>query len=154
MSGFLSNLLSKFKKNSPAAQAEPTAKAAARRAEKESRPRRQPGHSAPACQKIVSALDELAASNQVLNLHKKDVGGTVSYYIGERKILYIIKDLEPPRTVFLFSRADSLAREMGARGLKALSRNEAKSRGYGSAKAVYTGTDAAVVVQMVQSLRQ
>lgn len=154
MSNFLSNLLSKFKKNSPAAQAEQTAKAATRRAEKESRPRRQPGQSTPACQKIVSALDELAASNQVINLHKKDTGGTVSYYIGERKILYIIKDMEPPRTVFLFSRADSLAREMGARGLRALSRNEAKSRGYGSAKAVYTGTDAAVVVQMVQGLRQ
>ncbi|KJS18220.1 MAG: hypothetical protein VR69_01215 [Peptococcaceae bacterium BRH_c4b] len=103
--------------------------------------------------KIVDEIDRMINSGEVLNIRKKEQGMNVFYYLGDKKIINISKTGEPTRTIFLFSGANHLARDLNTSGLRAINKNEARSKGYGSAKALYTGTDPEVIRNMVKAAK-
>ncbi|GBF34575.1 hypothetical protein DCCM_3694 [Desulfocucumis palustris] len=103
--------------------------------------------------KIVDEIDRMISVGEVLNIRKKEQGLNVYYYLGEKKIIDVCKTGQPTKTIFLFSGANHLAREMNASGLKAINKNEARSKGYGPAKALYTGTDPEIIKNMLKAAR-
>lgn len=101
---------------------------------------------------ITEEIDKMIAEGEVLGMKKLIQAHIISYSMGNRKVININKHGDPPRTYFLFSGANQLAKEMNSPGLRPLSRNEAKQKGYGPAKAVYTGTDLEVIRNMVKTI--
>jgi len=72
--------------------------------------------------------------------------------LGDKKILHITKNADPPRTFFLYPGANRAARGMDVPGLRVVSKNEAKQKKYGPIKAVYTGIDTNVVKDMLKMM--
>jgi len=103
--------------------------------------------------KIVEAIDELISSGAFPGLQKKEDTYLISYYAGTRRICDVNKCTDPPRTCFFYSGANLKARELDRPGLRALSRNEARQKGYGHAKAIYSGTDTETVLNMLRGAR-
>lgn len=103
--------------------------------------------------KIVEEIDRMISSGEIMGVKKKELGHCISYYLGNKKVCDINKDLHPPRTYFLFSGANHLARELKAEGLRPLTKNEAKQKGYGHVKALYSGTDLEIIRSMVLAIK-
>lgn len=103
--------------------------------------------------RIVEEIDRMIAGGEIINIKKKEQGLSVIYYMGDKKVINISKTGDPPKTIFLFAGANHVARELNISGLRALSKNEARSKGYGPAKALYTGTDPEVIRNMVKSIK-
>lgn len=102
---------------------------------------------------IVEQIDHMIKSGEIINIKKKEQGLNVTYYLGDKKVINISKAGDPPKTIFMFSGANHAAREMNVTGLRALSKNEARSKGYGPAKALYTGTDPEVIKNMIAAIK-
>jgi hypothetical protein len=102
---------------------------------------------------IMDEIDSMINSGKILNIRKKEQGQNVLYYLGDKKIINISKTGQPTRTIFLFSGANHAARELNASGLRAINKNEARSKGYGPAKALYTGTDLEIIRNMIKAVR-
>lgn len=103
--------------------------------------------------KIVDEIDRMINCGEIINIKKKEQGLNVTYYMGDKKVINISKTGHPPKTIFLFAGANHVARDMNITGLRALSKNEARSKGYGPAKALYAGTDPEVIRSMVKSIK-
>ncbi|WP_347491133.1 hypothetical protein [Desulfoscipio sp. XC116] len=101
--------------------------------------------------KIVDVIDDMVTQGET-RLKKMEDDYAVIYMLGDRKILHITKNADPPRTFFLYSGANRAARGMDVPGLRVISKNEAKQKKYGSVKAVYTGTNADVVKDMLKKM--
>ena len=102
---------------------------------------------------VTDEIDRMIVEGEVPGLKKLLTAHIISYSMGNRKMININKHGDPPRTYFLFSGANQLAKEMNSQGLRPLSRNEAKQKGYGPAKAVYTGVDPEIIRNMVKTIR-
>lgn len=113
--------------------------------------------SAPAAEKktifmkIITEIDSLIDTGELPGVYKKEDNYLVSYYLGDRRICNVNKLTDPPKTCFYFSGANLKARELNRPGLRAISRNEARQKGYGHAKAMYSGTDTEIILSMVKS---
>ncbi len=101
---------------------------------------------------LVTAIDGMINEQEICRLSKQENPNMVTYLSGSRKILNINKNTDPPRTYFLFSGANHRAKELGVEGLRAVSKNEAKSKGYGPAKALYVGSDPEVIRSMLEKV--
>ncbi|OAT85608.1 hypothetical protein [Desulfotomaculum copahuensis] len=101
--------------------------------------------------KIVADIDNLITAGELPGVCKKEDNYLVSYYLGDRRICNVNKLTDPPRTCFYYSGANLKARELNRPGLKAISRNEARQKGYGHAKAIYSGRDTEIILSMVKS---
>lgn len=106
----------------------------------------------PAYVELVTAIDSMIDGQEIGRLSKQENLNMVTYLSGSRKILNINKNTDPPRTYFLFSGANHRAKELGVEGLRAVSKNEAKSKGYGPAKALYVGSDPEVIRSMLEKV--
>ena len=102
---------------------------------------------------VAGEIDRMIAESEVMGLKKLEQEHLISYSLGNRKLININKHGSPPRTYFLFSGANQLAKEMDVKGLRPLTKNEAKQKGYGPAKAIYTGDDPEVIRNMVKSVK-
>ncbi len=101
--------------------------------------------------KIVAVIDGMVEEG-ITRLKKVEDNYAVIYLQGDKKILHITKNVDPPHTFFLYSGANRVAREMDAPGLRVVSKNEAKQKKYGSVKAVYTGINTDVVKDMLKMM--
>lgn len=101
---------------------------------------------------VTDEIDRMIAEGEIPGLKKLMHAHIISYTMGNRKVININKHGDPPRTFFLFSGANQLARQINSQGLRPISRNEAKQKSYGPAKAVYTGTDPEVIRSMVKAI--
>lgn len=102
--------------------------------------------------KVTDEIDRLIAEGEIPGLKKLMHTHIISYTMGKRKVVNINRHGDPPRTYFLFSGANQLAKQMNSEGLRPISRNEAKQKGYGPAKAVYTGTDPEVIRSILKTI--
>ncbi len=98
---------------------------------------------------IVSVIDAMVEEG-VTRLRKVEDRYAVIYLLGDKKILHIPKNVDPPRTFFLYSGANRVAKGMDVPGLRVVSKNEAKQKKYGPIKAVYTGINTEVVKDMLK----
>jgi len=101
--------------------------------------------------KIVAVIDAMVEDG-FTRLKKVEDNYAVIYLLGDRKILHITKNVDPPRTFFLYSGANRVARELDVPGLRVVSKNEAKQKKYGPVKAVYTGISTDVVQDMLKMM--
>jgi len=101
--------------------------------------------------KIVAVIDTMIEEG-ITRLKKVEDSYAVIYLLGDKKILHITKNVDPPRTFFLYSGANRVAREMDVPGLRVVSKNEAKQKKYGPVKAVYTGSNTDVVQDMLRMM--
>ncbi|MEW5952562.1 MAG: hypothetical protein AB1815_02225 [Bacillota bacterium] len=102
---------------------------------------------------VSGEIDRMIAEGEIMGWKKMEQEHLIIYSLGNRKMININKHGSPPRTCFLFSGANQLAKEMEVKGLRPLSKNEAKQKGYGPAKAIYTGDDPEVIRNMVKSVK-
>ncbi len=100
---------------------------------------------------IVSVIDAMVEEG-VARLRKVEDNYAVIYLLGDKKILHITKNTDPPHTFFLYSGANRVAKAMDAPGLRVVSKNEAKQKKYGSIKAVYTGINTDVIKDMLKMM--
>lgn len=79
---------------------------------------------------IVAVIDDMVAQGET-RLKKMEDNYAVIYMLGDKKILHITKNADPPRTFFLYSGANRIARGMDVPGLRVVSKNEAKQKNMG-----------------------
>jgi len=106
----------------------------------------------PAYLKLVAEIDRMISEEKICRLSKQENPNMITYFNGKRKILNINKNSDPPRTYFLFSGANHKAKELAVEGLRPVSKNEAKQKRYGPAKALYTGSDAGIIRTMLEKV--
>lgn len=104
-------------------------------------------------QEIVTLIDRIIKEEEMTLLRKREQNQMTSYYIGNRKVFIVLKGSDPPRVLFLYSGAAQAAKELNARGLRPVSRNEARQKGFIHAKAVYTGSDPEVLRTMIKAVK-
>lgn len=134
MTAFLNSLLGKFKKQNITTSSPVTT-------EEKKTP--------PLYITLVEEFDRMIEEGQFQNFTKQESAHLITYIRGNRKILSINKNSNPPRTYFLFSGANQRAKELAREELRPVSKNEAKQKRYGPAKALYTGTDVEVLRSML-----
>lgn len=138
MAGFINNLLSRVGlAQKPEKQAKDTVSA--------------PERNTDAFLKIVALVDEMVDQGET-KLKKTEDNYAVIYMAGNKKVLHITKNIDPPRTFFLYPGANRVARNMDVPGLRVISKNEARQKKYGPIKAVYTGSDTNVVKDMLKMM--
>lgn len=137
----LDSFMKKFKKNSNAGDHSPQ--------KEQEIPKKK---DTPAYIELVAEIDRMISEEEICRLFKQESLNMVSYSNGKRKIININKNSDPPRTYFLFSGANHRAKELAVKGLRPVSKNEAKQKRYGPVKALYTGYDAKVVRSMLQGV--
>lgn len=98
---------------------------------------------------IVAVIDAMVEGG-VTRLRKLEDRYAVIYLLGDKKVLHIIKNVNPPRTFFLYSGAKRVAKEIDVPGLRVVSKNEAKQKKYGPIKAVYTGINTDIIKDMLK----
>lgn len=104
-------------------------------------------------QEVVALIDRIIKEEEITLLRKREQNQMTSYYIGNRKVFIVLKGSDPPRVLFLYSGAAQTAKELNARGLRPVSRNEARQKGFIHAKAVYTGSDPEVLRTMIKAAK-
>lgn len=101
----------------------------------------------PAYVTVIEAVDKAIASGELKGLQKADKSIYVGYYKDGRKVCGINKSKKPA----FFFHNENVGPKLGkVEGLEIITKEVAKKKHYGSVKALYTGSDAKVVIDALK----